>query len=779
MSVPFKMNIGALSVALALAGIGLSAQAALERVGPVNPAATVGNFPAWYQDRTGIALEFCDPVNAELADGWCLIGAIELPNGAPESFPLNFFDEHFYYAASANAVDAAGAGAQLTLAQEAAFATGGAAIGEQVVFARLRLRYNNVPLTGNYRFLHPYGEVTVFADAGTRIFYTEDVGATCTGNFACATTSQNMGPFLLPSLTPGGAELPPITAATPTVPAADLVNIPGGVATPYPGTGKAYITDPARIGPVKGGTVRNFFSVIAPNGATLSTNNFSLMGRLFTGVIPGRVAVDRASYTNTTSSKKVDVFATAENTTNGRMPAAPAQPQAVPALSFFDQACTTTVDANGVPQFGAPLAPVNPAIPMAAEGTRRWAQIVPGAVIPTDVCVRDTNSRNAAGNPVTVYFAGKVTDEVAVTTALFNPDARVLTVAAASSEAAPAPILTLTTLPAPVVLTAGQAVVQNQLVAPPWARTQSSRQGSARQQVSTTFATTPATGFPIAMNDSATVLMNAAAGPLQSTTVNVTANDANAVGGTVNVTTNPSLGTVNVIGANVTYTPTLNNSGTDAFSYTVTNAGHVSNPANVTVTITPVNVAPVAVNDSFSVLAGALTPLNVLGNDTDVNGPANIVVPLNLTAVAGPAAATAVVNGRNIDFRANTQGTYTFTYQARDAGVPGYPALTSANAATVTVQVAAGEVVTFVRAQYETAKARLRVEGTVSPVMSQRIRLDALRANGSVALALGSVTSLTDGTWGLDTSITLPADAVTLQATSPSGSQVFLPITRR
>ena len=46
------------AVILALAAA--SSQAALERVGPVDRSPTVGGFPAWFQDRSGVAVEFCD-----------------------------------------------------------------------------------------------------------------------------------------------------------------------------------------------------------------------------------------------------------------------------------------------------------------------------------------------------------------------------------------------------------------------------------------------------------------------------------------------------------------------------------------------------------------------------------------------------------------------------------------------------------------------------------------------------------------------------------------------
>ena len=72
-----------------------SAFAQLNRVGPVG---TLG-YPDWYQDKTGLTLEFCDSrTAAELEGGWCVLLPPDIPNGAPESrtgTPPNFADEHF------------------------------------------------------------------------------------------------------------------------------------------------------------------------------------------------------------------------------------------------------------------------------------------------------------------------------------------------------------------------------------------------------------------------------------------------------------------------------------------------------------------------------------------------------------------------------------------------------------------------------------------------------------------------------------------------------------
>ncbi len=721
-----------------------------------------------------------------MADGWCLLGALELTGAVPESFPLNFFDEHFYYDAAASMTTAAAERVQLTLAQEAAFASGAAQANQQIVFSRLRLRFTAVPVSGNYRFMHPYGEVTIFAEAGERIFFTDDVGATCTANFECALGSSNMGPFLLPSASSGGAELGPVTAATPT-PDTNLAHFPGGTTTAYPGTGKAYIADPARIGPVTGGTVRNFFRVEGPAGSNLDgagndflqTNNFALMGRVYAGQIPGRVQVDRASYSNSATSRKLDVFATATPTQASRFPGAAQVPLVTATLAFHDQPCSGVPDGTGgiLPPYGAPSV-ASTLTPMKAAGTLRWVQTQPTA-IPSGVCVRDSNARDAAGNVVTTFYPAPVADEVSVTQATFNADGRSLSVNAGSSETVAALTLRLAYgADLPVNLVNGQVTVNNLLVPPPSAEVHSTKLGVTRYQVSTSYATGPGAGFPVTANDAYTVTMNTAAAPVGPQTFNVLGNDSNVAGGTITISSAPSLGSASVGGGVVSYSPNLNASGTDSFSYTVTANGNTSNPATVMVTITPVNVAPVAANDSYSGIANVQAALNVLVNDSDVNGATNIVAPV---IVSGPVGATAVVSGRNVNFSAPAAGIYTFTYVARDAGINGSPALDS-NTATVTVQVAAAEVLAFTQAQYERSKSRLRVSGTINPGSGQRIVLAWVDSAGNAIGTIGTVTASTvaqpnAGTWAIDTTMAAPANAVSIRATPPNGAPLNSAIT--
>jgi VCBS repeat-containing protein len=130
----------------------------------------------------------------------------------------------------------------------------------------------------------------------------------------------------------------------------------------------------------------------------------------------------------------------------------------------------------------------------------------------------------------------------------------------------------------------------------------------------------------------------------------------------------PAHGTVtlNATGS-FTYTPAANYSGPDTFTYKVNDGSLDSNTATVSITITPVNDAPVANPDSYSLAED--TTLNiaapgVLGNDTDADGQGLVV-----------SAGTGTAHG-SFTLRSDGSFTYTpapnyngpdsFTYQATD-----------------------------------------------------------------------------------------------------------------
>jgi hypothetical protein len=147
---------------------------------------------------------------------------------------------------------------------------------------------------------------------------------------------------------------------------------------------------------------------------------------------------------------------------------------------------------------------------------------------------------------------------------------------------------------------------------------------------------------PAAVNDSATVLEDAAATP-----IDVLANDTDADGGPISITsvTQPTNGAVVITGGGtgLTYQPNANYcnsiSGTpDTFTYTLTPGGST---ATVSMTVTCVEDNPTAVNDSATVLEdAAATPIDVLANDTDPDGGTNTVA-----SVTQPANGAVVITG--------------------------------------------------------------------------------------------------------------------------------------
>ena len=146
----------------------------LAAAGPIDP---LHGFPLWFEDAIGTRLELgLDPDDP-------LMPAIgELPSpGAQLQFPDNFPDEAFYFMAEAR-LPVGGAGtvgrARVILALEAAFgAAGEPKPGLNVVFARMRVRIDDVIPGAGYTVVHPYGETDpLLADDRGRVFYTEDFG---------------------------------------------------------------------------------------------------------------------------------------------------------------------------------------------------------------------------------------------------------------------------------------------------------------------------------------------------------------------------------------------------------------------------------------------------------------------------------------------------------------------------------------------------------------------------------------------------------------------------
>ncbi|NNF10470.1 MAG: tandem-95 repeat protein [Acidimicrobiia bacterium] len=167
-----------------------------------------------------------------------------------------------------------------------------------------------------------------------------------------------------------------------------------------------------------------------------------------------------------------------------------------------------------------------------------------------------------------------------------------------------------------------------------------------------------------------------------SVTIDVLANDSDPDGDPLTVvgTSAPAHGTVSINpDGTLTYMPVPDFSGTDSFTYTATD-GTASVIGTVTATVTAVNDAPVAEDDPATVAEDSSVTIDVLANDSDVDGDA-----LAVAGVSAPDNGTAVVNPDGTvtytpepDF----SGTDTFTYTVTDG----------TDSLTGTVTVAVSEV---------------------------------------------------------------------------------------
>jgi hypothetical protein len=194
----------------------------------------------------------------------------------------------------------------------------------------------------------------------------------------------------------------------------------------------------------------------------------------------------------------------------------------------------------------------------------------------------------------------------------------------------------------------------------------------------------------------------------------------------------------------------------------VTAGTQISNTGTVSLSIAPVNDAPVAVNESTVAVVNVPIAINVLANDTDPDGATEILAAVNLTQPA--AGATATLAGGVVSFNATVAGTYSFTYQAQDQ------TLAVSTPATVTVQAVGAETLTIGRAEYVASGGKLRVEGSIAPASGQTITLDFVNATGTALGAIGS-TVVDGGDWSYQASgLVRPTGASAVRATSSNGT---------
>jgi VCBS repeat-containing protein len=151
------------------------------------------------------------------------------------------------------------------------------------------------------------------------------------------------------------------------------------------------------------------------------------------------------------------------------------------------------------------------------------------------------------------------------------------------------------------------------------------------------------------------------------------------------VSQNPANGslTLNANGA-FTYTPNANFSGSDSFTYTASDGVTTSAATQVSITVNPVNDAPVAIGELFTLPEDTTLTIgagqSLLTNDTDVDSAS-----LTVSGLTTPVSGTLALNpDGTLSYTpaANFFGTDSFTYVVNDGS-------TNSNTATVTLNITA------------------------------------------------------------------------------------------
>ncbi|WP_026536020.1 Ig-like domain-containing protein, partial [Arthrobacter sp. H14] len=289
---------------------------------PVDPQT---GYPVWYSDGT-VKLQLC-----YMAEAGCLS---EPPNpAAPASYPDNFPEEAFWFAAEAE-------GGNLGLyeaALEAAHANDVVRKGDQNGFARLRFRLNNLVANKSYTITHPYGVNTFVAEPDDKnpalgfIKQTLDVGD-CAPTATRACDWAGVGESFLGDYTTGSTAkfLKQVGAAPGTL---------GSITTARAVTGAPSGTNAVIVtGPNAGG----------PGVNSLRVSTFTVQGLIFNGADGAPSSPDLRAASDTGRSSTDNITKDATPTLGGTVPGLGAAPATVQLM--VDGAATpaaTTATVNG------------------------------------------------------------------------------------------------------------------------------------------------------------------------------------------------------------------------------------------------------------------------------------------------------------------------------------------------------------------------------------------------------------------------------------------------
>ena len=508
-----KYKIAALASVIIMATSSAQADCPIDgakpiNIGSINPQ---NGFPQWIQDINGTSLEMCLDAGTN-----CTFDPVADNN--PFSEQIGFGAEAFWWMADASINTNSGLSATLVQAVEAAFATESPADGDQFPFTRLRIRVD-VPMAGIYTITHPFGQ---------RVFEVESVGAkreiNDTIDMAFDANSQHqgrIGPFLKSTSAPQGF-------------------LGNGTATTV--TGSPCGTNFFRIeGVAKDGTPLNLDGA---GGNVVQTDQFTVIGKLYSGVTNTPLSIDRATYSRTTTGQ-VDIFASA------------------PASATVTFSGESNLPTNNMPLIG--------------DNNGHFAAHIPlsnAEKLPSNIKV----SAKTASNAQTTLVKA-LTDNITISRAVYNTGTSTLVVNASSSDQSSiAPILTV----ANIGVMAKGALSQKRPFAPAFVTVTSSAGGSATLPVTFTGLTIPNTNTPpVATNDSAETFSGV------PVIINVLKNDTDADNDPLRVTstTQGKNGSVAFVDKTITYIPSSGFIGTDQFTYTIQDVKGAQVTATITVIV--------------------------------------------------------------------------------------------------------------------------------------------------------------------------------------------------
>jgi len=242
--------------------------------------------------------------------------------------------------------------------------------------------------------------------------------------------------------------------------------------------------------------------------------------------------------------------------------------------------------------------------------------------------------------------------------------------------------------------------------------------------------------------------------------ITLTAMDPDGDGLSYGIVVPPGHGTLTGALPVVTYTPTADYSGTDHFTFRAFDGSAYSNEATISITIAPVNDAPVASEDAFTTDYETLLTIpapGVLGNDRDADSD-----ELSADLATLPAHGSVTLN---------PDGSFTYTPVSGFSGTDGFSyrafdgtAYSPQTAVSITVKpVNTADTVTVLAASYNANSKRLNVEALSSAQpaavltvagygdMQFNVSEDKYLYNQKVSVPPGDVITVTSSLGGSDT----------------------------